>query len=201
MTFSKRVNLFLAFSKILYSLIFTQTEENPDATLEEWSILPSDPHVGDMLDIKGKTDPGENIGMAVSFTLQVPVIDNRYRYIFKGVRIPGGSNSFRVRSQKVEDLIFIVRMFTDFKRSFDAEQGIAEFFEKNVPAGKYEIVIEGDALDGEKEVKVDLIASQTIKADEEGNFHHKYDTGALPEGDFTVRIGNSEKVIKLMPAA
>ena len=93
MTFSKRVNLFLAFSKILYSLIFNQTEGNPDATLEEWEILPSDPRVGDILDIKGKTGPEENIGMAVSFNMQVPVIDNRYKYIFKGVRIPGGSNS------------------------------------------------------------------------------------------------------------
>ena len=69
MTFSKRVNLFLAFSKILYSLIFNQTEENPDATLEEWEILPSDPRVGDILDIKGKTGPEENIGMAVSFNM------------------------------------------------------------------------------------------------------------------------------------
>ncbi|MEZ5334077.1 MAG: hypothetical protein R2741_01965 [Methanolobus sp.] len=50
--------------------------------------------------------------------------------------------------QKVEDLNFIVRMFADFKRSFDAENGIAEFFEKNVPEGNYEIVINGTSLEG-----------------------------------------------------
>ena len=63
------------------------------------------------------------------------------------------SNSFLVRSQKVEDLNFIVHMFVDFKRSFGAEEGIAEFFEKNVPAGNYEIVVEGKCTRWGKESK------------------------------------------------
>jgi hypothetical protein len=185
---------------MLYSLIYEQTEGNPDAPLDEWSIHPPSPCTGDILDIEGKTNPGETIGMAVSFTIYTPVIDNEYRYIFKNIRIPGGSNSFLVRSQKVDDLNFIVHMFVDFKRSFDAESGIAEFFEKNVPAGNYEIVVEGNAQEGEKEVKIDFVATQTIKADEEGNFYHKYDTSALPDGEFTVKIGDSKKIITLMPA-
>lgn len=190
----------MLFSKILYSLIYDQTEENPDAPLDEWSIFPSTPHTGDILDIEGKTNPGETIGMTVSFTIYAPVIDSGYKYVFENIRIPGGSNSFQVRSQKVADLNFIVHMFVDFKRSFDAENGIAEFFEKNVPAGNYEIVVEGMAMDGEKEVKIDFVATQTIKADPEGKFNHKYDTSALPDGDFTVKIGDSEKIITLMPA-
>ena len=67
-----------------------QTEENPDAPLDEWSIHPSKPCTGDVLDIEGKTNPGETIGMAVSFTIYTPVIDNEYRYVFKNIRIPGG---------------------------------------------------------------------------------------------------------------
>ncbi len=197
--FSKSESLFLTFSKVLYSLLFDQTEENPDASVNEWSIVPSEPYTGDVLDIKGKTEPGENIGMAVSFKLYVPVIDNKYEYIFDNVRIPSGSNSFQVRSQKVQDLNFIVRMFADFKRSFDAEDGIAEFYEKNVPAGNYEIVINGNAMDGEKEVKLDFLATQTIKADESGEFSHKYDTCSLPEGEFSVKIGEIEKNINLKP--
>lgn len=153
-----------------------------------------------MLDINGQTDPGEMVGMTVSFTVNVPVMDNEYRYVFQDINIPGGSNSFQVRSQKVDDLNFVVRMFVDFKRSFDAEEGVAEFFEKNVPAGNYEIVVEGNAQDGEKTVRMDFVASQTIRADEEGNFHHEYDTSSLPEGNFTVKIGDIEKVIELMPS-
>ncbi|WP_342304087.1 hypothetical protein [Methanolobus sp. ZRKC5] len=181
-------------------MIYDQTEENPNAPLDEWSISPTKPYTGDILDIVGKTSPGENIGMTVSFTIYTPVIDNEYRYVFENIRIPGGSNSFQVRSQKVADLNFIVHMFVDFKRSFDAENGIAEFFEKNVPAGNYEIAVEGNAMDGEKEVKIDFVATQTIKADIAGNFSHKYDTSALPDGEFTVKIGDSEKIITLMPA-
>jgi hypothetical protein len=88
-------------------------------------------------------------------------------------------------------------MFVDFKRSFDAENGIAKFYEKNVPHGTYEIVINGNAVEGEKNVRLDFLATQTIKADEAGHFHQKYDTCTLPEGDFTVKIGDREKVISL----
>ncbi len=187
-------------SKIMYSLIFDQTEENPDALLNEWNINPESPCSGDVLDIEGSTEPFETIGMTVSFSLYVPVVDNRYEYTFDNIRIPGGSNSFLVRAQKVEDLNFIVRMFADFKRSFEAENGVAQFFEKNIPSGNYEIMIEGKALDGENEVRLDFVANQTIKADKEGNFVNKYDTRSLPDGDFKVKVGDREKMIKLMPS-
>lgn len=197
---NKSNNLFLAVSKILYSLIHIHEEENPYAPIDDWNIYPSTLRSGDVLDIEGKTKPDENIGMKVSFTIYLPVIDNEYSYVFENIRIPDGSNSFMVRTQKVKDLNFIVRMFIDFKRSFEADNGVAEFFEKNVPAGNYEILIHGTANDGENEVRADFIATQIIKADEEGNFYLKYDTSMLSEGEFTVKIGDNEKTINLMPA-
>ena len=195
--FSKEKNIFLSISKMAYSLIYRLKEENPDASVDEWEIYPSTPCSGDILDIVGRTYPEENIGMRVAFSISIPVVDNEYEHVFDNIRIPGGSNSFMVRSQKVKDLNFIVRMFVDFKRSFEADRGVAEFFEKNVPAGNYEIVIEGTALEGEKFVRADFVAMQTIKADKEGKFNHKYDTCSLPEGEFTVKIGDKEKKIKL----
>jgi hypothetical protein len=89
-------------------------------------------------------------------------------------------------------------MFVDFKRSFVVDNGIAEFFEKNISAGNYEITIQGNALDDEKEIKLDFIASQTIRANENGNFYYQYDAGSLPDGDFKVLIGGNEKIINLM---
>ncbi|MDG6243365.1 MAG: hypothetical protein QCH31_03075 [Methanolobus sp.] len=178
-------------------MIHRQNEENPDASVDDWEIHPPSPCPGDILDIVGRTDPGENIGMRVSFSISIPVVDNEYSHVFDNIKIPGGSNSFFVRSQKVKDLNFIVRMFVDFKRSFEADNGIAEFFEKNVPAGNYEIVVQGTAQEGEKNVKADFIATQTIKADNEGKFTHRYDTCSLPEGEFTVKIGDKEKKIDL----
>jgi hypothetical protein len=195
--FSKDNNLFLNFSKALYSLTTEHREGNPEAIVEEWSFFPLSPCTGDVLDITGKTEPGETITMAVVFSITVPVSDNRYEHLFEKVGIPGGSNSFQVVAQKVHDLNFIVRMFVDFKRSFDADNGVAQFYEKNVPHGNYEIVINGTAIEGERDVRLDFLATQTIKADEAGNFHQKYDTCTLPEGDFTVKVGNREKVISL----
>ncbi|MBN1134458.1 MAG: hypothetical protein JXA38_06040 [Methanosarcinaceae archaeon] len=195
---NKKNNLFLAVSKMLYSLTHIQKEENPYASIDDWNIYPSSPSSGDILDIKGKTRPGENIGMKVSFTMYLPVIDNEYSYVFENIKIPDGSNSFMVRTQKVKDLNFIVRMFIDFKRTFEADNGVAEFFEKNVPAGNYEVVIQGTANNGENEVRADFIATQIIKADEEGNFFLKYDTSILPKGEFTVKIGENEKTVTLI---
>ncbi len=195
---NKGNSIFLQFSKKIYSLFVDQTEENQNALLDKWSIVPSKLYQGDILTIEGKTKPGENIGIKVSFSLYTPAIDKKYKYKFDNVCIPGGGNSFLVRSQKVDNLDFIVHMFVDFKRSFDADNGIAEFFEKNIPAGNYEITIQGNALDDEKEIKLDFIASQTIRADENGNFYYQYDTGSLPDGDFKVLIGGNEKIINLM---
>jgi hypothetical protein len=195
--FSKDNNLFLNFSKALYSLTTEHREGNPEAIVEEWSFFPLSPCTGDILDITGRTGANENITMAVSFSIIAPVTDNRYEHLFEKVGIPGGSNSFQVMAQKVHDLTFIVRMFVDFKRSFDAENGIAQFYEKNVPQGDYEIIISGNAVEGENDVRLDFLATQTIKADNEGRFHRKYDTCTLPEGDFTVKIGNRKKVISL----
>lgn len=197
MPFSKDNNLFLNVSKALYSLTSGQREGNPEAIVEEWSFFPLSPCTGNVLDITGRTEPGETITMAVSFSITAPVAGNKYEHLFEKVGIPGGSNSFQVMAQKVHDLNFIVRMFVDFKRSFDAENGIAKFYEKNVPHGTYEIVINGNAVEGEKNVRLDFLATQTIKADEAGHFHQKYDTCTLPEGDFTVKIGDREKVISL----
>ncbi|MBP1909766.1 hypothetical protein [Methanolobus bombayensis] len=165
--------------------------------MDEWSFYPLSPCTGDILDITGKTEPDETITMAVSFSIITLVENERYEHLFEKVGIPGGSNSFRVRAEKVHDLNFIVRMFADFKRSFDARNDIAEFYEENVPPGNYEIVVNGKAIEGEKQVRLDFLATQTIKADSEGKFRQKYDTCTLPEGDFIVRIGNREKVISL----
>ena len=88
-------------------------------------------------------------------------------------------------------------MFVDFERSFEAEEGVATFSEENVPAGKYDIVINGEAEDGEKQVVIDFIATESIKSDGDGEFHHNYMTNALPAGKFIVRIGDIEKEISL----
>ena len=52
-------------------------------------------------------------------------------------------------------------------------------------------------MDGENEVKLEFTALQVMKSDSEGIFYYNYETNALPDGDFTVRAGNSKKKITL----
>ncbi|TGC09739.1 hypothetical protein [Methanolobus halotolerans] len=195
---SKGKSLFLSFAKLVYSLTQAKPEVSSEgSTITDWNILPTEPYVGDMLTIKGRTEPDKSIDVSVSFSRTVKVYNGRYEYGFNDIRIPKGKNRFSVRSSPVKNLNFIVRMFIDFKRSFDSNKGVAEFAEDNVPPGTYDIVINGEAMEGAEEVCIDFTALETMKSDSEGYFDHKYETNALPEGDFTVSTGNLEKKITL----
>jgi hypothetical protein len=152
---------------------------------------------GDVLRIQGKTEPNIVTDVSVSFSRSVEVNNGSYEYSFENLPIPKGKNRFDVRSSPVKNLNFIVRMFVDFKRSFDSNSGVAKFTDENVPPGKYDIVINGEAMDGEDEVRLEFTAIQTMKSDSEGNFDFNYETNALPEGDFTIRIGSEEKKVTL----
>lgn len=203
MVLSKGENLFLLFAKFIYSLVEPSEEKSGEtgSRVTEWSILPEKPREGDTLIIKGKAEqPDSTLDIEVLFSRSVPVRDGLYEYTFEGIEIPRGRNRFTVTSRQVRDLNFIVKMFIDLKRSFGAREGVAEFAEDNVPHGTYDILINGQAEEGEKEVRLDFAAMQSVRSDTEGNFSLNYRTEALPAGDFTVRLGSSEKNISLGPA-
>lgn len=194
---AKNHNIFLTFFKFIYSFTQAKPENASEDNVIQWNINPAKPLAGDVLTIQGKAEPDTSIDIVVSFKVVVPVIEGMYEYRFNEIQIPKGRNSFQVCSQQVKDLNFIVKMFVDFKRSFDAKDGIAEFAENNVPHGKYDIIINGLAKEGEKEVDIEFTATESITSDDQGNIHHKYETNALPAGRFTVRIGDIEKEIEL----
>lgn len=197
MGFRKGESFILGLGKYIYSLTQRGTEVSSDSEIIEWSILPEDPVAGDVLTIQGKTEPDITTDVAVSFSRSVKVKNGSYEYGFKDLPIPKGKNRFDVMSSPVKDLNFIVKMFVDFKRSFDSNDGVAKFTDENVPPGKYDIIINGEAMDGEDEVKLSFTAIQTMKSDSEGNFHFNYETNALPEGNFNVRVGAAEKKMNL----
>lgn len=202
MVIGKGENIFLLFAKFVYSLVEPSEKRtaDPEREVRDWNISPGNPHEGDTLTISGRSEPGSIMDIEVSFSRSVPVRDGHYEYTFQGIEIPKGRNRFTVTSRQVRDLNFIVKMFVDFKRSFDAREGVAEFSEDNVPHGAYDILINGQAIEGENEVRLDFAAMQTIHSDIEGTFSLNYKTSALPAGNFTVRLGGSEKEIKLEPA-
>lgn len=162
-----------------------------------WEHIPPKPLIGDILTITGNTIPDSKVRVKVSFEKRVPVIDGKYEYNMDNVEIPDGPNSFTIKASKTKDLSFSVKMFVTFTRTFEANSDEAIFSEENVPSGNYDISIHGLAKEGEEEVTICLEAVEIIDSDEKGKFTYKYNTSALPTGDFTVLVGNSSKKISL----
>jgi len=165
-----------------------------------WEHIPELPLVGDTLTITGSTDPEAKVKVKVSFEKKVPVIDGKYEYNMDKVEIPDGPNKFTIKGRKAKDLSFSVKMFITYTRTFEANSDEAVYSEENVPSGKYDISIHGQAKEGEKEVTIYLEAAEIIDADNEGKFTYDYNTAALPAGDFNLLVGDSDRKITLSAA-
>ncbi len=165
-----------------------------------WEHIPQLPRVGDTLTITGSTTPEAKVKVKVSFEKKVPVIDGKYEYNMDKVEIPDGPNKFTIKGRKAKDLSFSVKMFITFTRTFEANSDEAVYSEENVPSGKYDISIHGQAMEGEKEVTIYLEAVEIIDTDNEGKFTYNYNTAALPAGDFNVFVGDADRTITLSAA-
>lgn len=196
---SKTQSFFLNMLKAINRLRHRNLDVSANSVTVNWEHIPPDPRVGDTLTITGKTTPEAKIKVKVSFEKKVPVIDGKYEYDMDKVEIPDGPNNFTIKARKAKDLSFTVKMFVTFTRTFEANSDEAIFSEQNVPSGNYDISIHGNAKEGEKEITIYLEAVEIIGADNEGNFTYNYNTAALPAGDFTVLVGDSNKTIGLSP--
>ncbi|AKB76244.1 cell surface protein [Methanosarcina lacustris Z-7289] len=175
---------------------------SPAAAAVEWEISPSNPTVGDTLKIKGTASPCESLIAGISFEKEIPVSGGRYEYLLENIKVPEGKdNRFIVRAEGVQNLNVNVQKWIWIKLHSDASsEGVATISQANVPSLTYNILIDGDAGDVRCETSsMNLIftASQTLEADSKGKFKYSYDTSSIPEGEFTIKIGDSVKTIEL----
>lgn len=165
---------------------------------EYWDISPSDPAIGDILTIHGKTLPNENIELLTSFDKNVSVSsDGDYEYYIENMNVPKGIKYYTITAKGVKYLKLGVKLLFWFTRKKEASHGTAVFYDKNIPSGTYDIKIYGKAKDNASSVNIDIKVLQTLKADYQGNFEYKYDTSSLPEGNFLVGVEKSSTRIKL----
>ncbi|WP_292486821.1 hypothetical protein [Methanohalobium sp.] len=164
-----------------------------------WDFSPSQPVVGDVLKINGKTSPEFEVNIVISFEKDVPVKDGMYEYIFNNVDIPSPPNRYTVTAKNVENVKFSVKLLFWFTRKRKSSSGVAVFEDSNVPPGTYDTKIHGKANPGESSVRLNIQALQKIKADSGGNFSFSYDTSALPPGDFTLEVNDSAVNVTLYP--
>lgn len=88
-------------------------------------------------------------------------------------------------------------MFVMFTRTSHASDGVAVFSDSDVPAGTYDIRVDGKAMDNRDRVTIVVEAVQTIKVDEDGSFNYSYDTSSLVGGEFKVKAGDIIKDVFL----
>ncbi|RNI08406.1 hypothetical protein EFE40_07625 [Methanohalophilus halophilus] len=167
------------------------------AAVTELSVYPDYPVVGEDIKINGTAQPDESIDVTVSFNQTVNVSNGTYEYRIDDVEIPDGSNTFQVTSEKVKDLNVRVKILFWITKSADAESGVATVSQSNVPSGTYDIIIDGQAEDGESTVNLTINASSSIKADTQGYFEETYATNSIPPGIFELNAGEINEIITL----
>ncbi len=174
---------------------------SPAAAKTEWNISPSNPTVGDTLKIKGTASPGEELRAQVSFVKELSVTEGRYQYSLDKIKVPKGKDaSFTVRSEGVKNLNIHLKKLVWIKRSSDASpEGIAIISKRHIPPFTYKVLIDGDAAPSEDSVNLEFEASQTLKTNSKGKFEFNYHTSGMPEGKYTIKIGDLEKTIELKP--
>ena len=164
-----------------------------------WDFIPSEPVVGDVLKINGKTSPKSEVGIIISFKKDVSVKDGMYEYVFNNVDIPSPPNRYTITAREVENIKFGVKLLFWFTRKRNSSSGVAVFEDSNVPSGTYNTKVYGKAKPGVSIVNLKIQALQKIISDDKGNFSFSYDTSALPPGDFTLEVNGLAVNVTLHP--
>lgn len=162
------------------------------AEVSQISISPEDPSPGDVVTVTGKASPNEVISASVSFEKKQPVSGGIFTYFLSGVTIPEGSDSFGLVATGVDDLKIEVRLpvlgYVSVPGNLISTNGnIASFGTGKIKSGTYDIRLSGGSR--EDKVTLSFTARASITADADGNFVYTYNTGNMPEGDYSINIG------------
>lgn len=165
-----------------------------------WELIPANPVVGDVIEIRGTGFEGESVDVLITFEKEVQVVDGRYEYLLEDVRIPSGfDNRFTVQATGVDDLNVRVKMLLWITKTAEAKDGVATVSQAGVPPGTYKIRIDGKS--DAPSVKLKITAFQEMEVDSEGSFSYTYDSKSMPSGSFEVNVGSIAKQVELQPAA
>jgi len=164
-----------------------------------WELIPANPVVGDVMEIRGTGFEGESTDVLITFEKEVQVVDGRYEYLLEDVRIPSGfDNRFTVQATGVDDLNVRVKMLLWITKTAEAKDGVATVSQAGVPPGTYKIRIDGKS--DAPSVKLKITAFQEMEVDSEGSFSYTYDSKSMPSGSFEVNVGSIAKQVELQPS-
>lgn len=146
--------------------------------------------------IAGKAAPDERLRFAASFQMQLPVEAGQYQYE-TSIAVPQKPNRFTVKVQNVQDLNAGVKMGIWLTRHFEASGGVAALSQADVPPGRYNLKVFGQALTGRTSVPVNVRVETEVKADRTGEYSLTIDTNGIPRGEYNIQGAGQTKTLKV----
>lgn len=178
----------LAVAIIIFSIAFTACA---------FDISSSNPSPGEKVTLTGRANPGQDVEFRTSFQLSLPVNSGRYEYQASGVEIPQKPNTFAVTANGVKDLNVGVKIGIWISKRFSATNGAASISQSDVPPGKYDLKVFGEAMDGKTSVSLDVMAKTAVKADSSGKYSLSIDTSGVADGAYKIEGSGETKVIQV----
>jgi hypothetical protein len=187
--------------------------------------VPSFVFQGDILSISGQAAPNEAVWLDSSFEISLPVSNGRYSEEFRGINFIAGEKEISARAENIKNMQMSVSPFTAtcngetvkvtmwpgipvMEAPLKITNGIVTLsfsfpmkisgFEVDIPAGKKDIEISGDAVDGASSVNVEIAISIKCLADSNGAFKLDIDTEGVPEGEFLITAGGIERTVQIV---
>ncbi len=151
---------------------------------------------GSTVSVTGTASPGEQVSMRSSFTMNLPVSGGQYEYE-TSVVIPQEPNRFQVTARNVEDFNAGVKMGIWITKRFQASSGTASISHANVPSGRYNIKLFGEAQPGSSQVPVEVAAETRVMADGNGKYSLDIDTSGIPAGEYRIEVAGETKTIQV----
>ena len=181
---------------------------------------------GDTLSIYGKVAPNEAVWLDSSFEISLPVSGtDRYSEEFRGINFIAGEKKISARAENIKNMQMMVSPFTAtcngetvkvttwagipvMEAPLKIVNGVVTLsfsfpMEKfglkiDIPPGKKDIKISGDAVDGATSVNLKIAISIKCIADPNGNFKLDIDTDGVPEGEFLITARGIERTVQIV---
>lgn len=167
------------------------------STSYAFDVSSSNPGPGDKVILTGTANPGQTVDFLTSFQMKLPVNSGKYEYVANGVEIPQKPNTFAVTATGVKDLNVGIKIGIWISKGFAATNGVASVSHSDVPPGRYDLKVFGEALDGGENVNLEVTAGTSVKADSAGKYTVSIDTSGVAAGDYKIEGAGETKVIQV----
>jgi hypothetical protein len=162
-----------------------------------FEVSSSNPGPGETLTLTGTADPGQMVDFQTSFQMDLPVNSGKYEYVATGVDIPQKPNQFAVTATGIKDLNVGVKIGIWISKGFTATNGVATVSYSDVPPGRYDIKVFGEALDGGRSVNLKVAAETAVDANTAGKYSLDIDTSGIPSGAYKIEGAGETKIIQV----